>query len=1017
MVLLALGRGGGRLLRGVAVVMVTLAVVAGAGALGLAWRLGQGPLDVTAPAQWAASATASGVGFDEVMLAWSDAPGDRGLLVQARGVRTEGAEMAAVEADLPVAALLAGDVWPRRVEVAGLRVQATPGKAPGWSGGGDAPRLAEVLDALRRPEGGLAALQHLRQVRVRDAVLQADDPALGPVRVAGDVDLERAAAGGVTGTAALRVVAGSIETALDLRATADAGGTRVSATTSPIETAALLKLAPQTLPATVEGAVTLALDAELTDTLLPRTVVMRAGMGGGRLRLPGSTLALDSMAVEAKAEWDGSDMLPVRMALDRAQVVLASPGGGAATTVIASGRATRVDGRVAAEGDVRLDRLPLADLPQVWPEAWGGNARPWIVRNLSAGMARDGEVSVALDAREDGSDLQVRRFTAALTGDDVTIHWLRPAPPVEHAQVRLAMQDLNTIEITVPSARQGPLTLANGTVRVAGLAQKDQDLAINADVGGAVPDVLTLLRHPRLKLADKLPPVRNPGGTLAGKLTVTLPLEGDLQFEQVSIRVAGRLQGLRLGNLVARRDFDRGDVQAEVTQDGLRATGTGTLATVPGQFAVDLDFRNGAPDQVAERVKASGRVTPRQLAAAGLDAGDVFGGGSAGYEAEYVGRRDKRASVVVRADLRGAALAVAGWTKAPGAAANASATIRLQNGDLQGVDSLQAQGPGLELRGRADMVGRVPALLVLERIVLGPTRASGQIELPTEKGGPVRASLVGTVLDLSKELSGGGGSGKEDAEGTPFVADIKFDTVLLADAQRATGVSAHAEYDGRTIRVLRVQSSGPERIQVVIAPEGRTRRVSIRSANGGGLLRAFDITESVRGGALAVEARYDDTRPGSPLSGTLDISDFHVKDGVVAGKVLQALTLYGIPDALSGPGLAFSRLIMPFRWHREVLDLGEMQAFSASLGLTAKGRVDVGRKRADVTGTLVPAYVLNSALGRLPLVGSLFSPEKGGGLVAMEYGVRGPLADVSISVNPLSALTPGALRRLFRLFD
>ena len=635
--------------------------------------------------------------------------------------------------------------------------------------------------------------------------------------------------------------------------------------------------------------------------------------------------------------------------------------------------------------------------------------------NLSAGMARDGEVSVALDAREDGSDLQVRRFSAALTGDDVTIHWLRPAPPVEHAQVRLIMQALDTIEITVPSARQGPLTLANGTVRVAGLGGKDQDLAINADVGGAVPDVLALLRHPRLKLAEKLPPVRNPGGTLAGKLTVTLPLEGNLQFEQVSIRVAGRLQGLRLGNLVARRDFDRGDVQAEVTQDGLRATGTGTLGTVPGQFEVDLDFRNGKPDQVVERVKASGRVTPRQLAAAGLDAGEVFSGGSAGYEAEYVGRRDKRASVSVQADLRGAALSMAGWKKAPGAPASASAVVMLQDGDLQGVKGLEAQGPEMELRGRAEMVGDVPALLVLDRIVLGPTRATGQIELPTKKGGPVRASLTGTVLDLRAELARSGGN--ESGPGTPFVADVRFDKVLLAEGRTVSGLTAHAEYDGTSVRVLRAQSSGPERLQAVIAPEGRTRRVSVRTTDGGALLQALDVTGSVRGGALALEARYDDTRAGSPMSGTLDISNFHVKDGVAAGKVLQALTLYGIPEALSGPGLAFSRLIMPFRWHDDVLDLGEVQAFSASLGLTAKGRVDVGRKRADVTGTLVPAYVLNSALGRLPLVGSLFSPEKGGGLVAMEYGVRGPLADVSVSVNPLSALTPGALRRLFRVFD
>ena len=64
-------------------------------------------------------------------------------------------------------------------------------------------------------------------------------------------------------------------------------------------------------------------------------------------------------------------------------------------------------------------------------------------------------------------------------------------------------------------------------------------------------------------------------------------------------------------------------------------------------------------------------------------------------------------------------------------------------------------------------------------------------------------------------------------------------------------------------------------------------------------------------------------------------------------------------------------------------------------------------------GTIVPAYVFNSLLGRIPILGRLFSPEQGGGLFAATYRMRGPLADPSVSVNPLAALTPGFLRGIF----
>jgi hypothetical protein len=100
-----------------------------------------------------------------------------------------------------------------------------------------------------------------------------------------------------------------------------------------------------------------------------------------------------------------------------------------------------------------------------------------------------------------------------------------------------------------------------------------------------------------------------------------------------------------------------------------------------------------------------------------------------------------------------------------------------------------------------------------------------------------------------------------------------------------------------------------------------------------------------------------------------------------------------------------------------VIELADARAFSASLGMTAKGRIDLGRRVFDVQGTVVPAYFINSLLGRVPLLGKLVSPETGGGLFAMSYGVKGPFDDPSVRVNPLSAVTPGFLRGLFGVFD
>ena len=84
------------------------------------------------------------------------------------------------------------------------------------------------------------------------------------------------------------------------------------------------------------------------------------------------------------------------------------------------------------------------------------------------------------------------------------------------------------------------------------------------------------------------------------------------------------------------------------------------------------------------------------------------------------------------------------------------------------------------------------------------------------------------------------------------------------------------------------------------------------------------------------------------------------------------------------------------------------------MGITASGKIDFGTDTIDINGTNVPAYTLNSLLGKIPIIGTILSGEKGGGIFAASYKVSGPVANPKMSVNPLSALAPGFLRKLMQ---
>jgi hypothetical protein len=71
-----------------------------------------------------------------------------------------------------------------------------------------------------------------------------------------------------------------------------------------------------------------------------------------------------------------------------------------------------------------------------------------------------------------------------------------------------------------------------------------------------------------------------------------------------------------------------------------------------------------------------------------------------------------------------------------------------------------------------------------------------------------------------------------------------------------------------------------------------------------------------------------------------------------------------------------------------------------------------------MSGTVVPAYLINSIWGRIPMLGDLLTGgEKGGGVFAASYTMTGRWDDPEIAINPLSVLAPGFLRKMFDFLD
>jgi hypothetical protein len=906
------------------------------------------------------------------------------------------------------------------------------------------PALATAADQIGEPLTALLAVlakppstdrnaeagwfSQWQRVRIHNAVITVVDRVLGATWSApqADMTLSRRVQGGMDGAADVWLALGDQRARLTGTATLspDAAETHVVARLTPVAPGVLARAVPSLdFLAALDAPVRTEASVDLGPTLALQQARVSLQAGTGTLHLGSGGVPLAAASLVASGT-------PDAIRIDAAQLRLRGRDGAPVTTLSATGSVQRSPDRIEAALSLGLDRMAFADLPALWPPGVAGDVRTWIVQNITAGVAHDGHVALSLAAKPDLSALALTSASGTLEGSGLTVSWLRPVPPIDQGVATLRIVDPDTLQIDVGSGRQrlrngNSLTLTGGGMRITGLMQRSQMGSIQASVTGSLGDVFALLREPRLNLLSKHPvDVRDPAGDVSATLAITLPLDDRITMDDVGIHVVAHVDNARLGDVVAGRDLTGGSLDVQADTDGLTVKGPALLAGIPATLDAAMDFRAGPPSQVLQRVAAAGRADAKQLAAAGLDLTDMLAG-PVDLRAVVTEQRDGSGSVAVDAGLQDATLTVGAldWRKPAGAAAHGSMLVRLQHDRLAGVDQVGAEGDGLLLRGSAVCDdGRVTRVR-LDRLVLGRSDVQGTVQLPAApRAGPIAVRVSGPMLDLSARLArpkaGRQPHQPEPPPGPPWTLDAQFDRVLMAGGYVLTPVAVRAENDGSVFRRLQVDGATRDHgeFAVQIAPEASGRHLTATAADAGDLLRALDVTDTMQGGKLSVSGTYDDAAPGRPLQGTADLTDFRISRAVGLGKLLQAMTLYGLVDVLRGPGLGFTQLVAPFTLSDDVLTLADARAFSPSLGLTAKGRMDIDDDTADLQGTIVPAYFFNSLLGNVPLVGRLFSPERGGGLFAASYSLRGKMEDPDVSVNPLAALTPGFLRGVFGIF-
>jgi uncharacterized protein YhdP len=1017
-------------LEGIVVLAMALVVLCGLAV----WRLSEGPVPLDALLPYMAPALEDALpGFqlrlDGAELAWSGWPS--GLDLRVRGVRVVGADGVQVAGldsatlRLSRGALLRGRIAPTAlgIEALDLAIERRQDGSLHVAGlGGETVALARLSKAAAE-DAPAEPGEHLEEILASRAAIRIVDLASGATWQASDADLRlRFAGDGMRIEAALRVARGAHAVRLAAVAERPTGRGRVSASLAfdGVAGDALAAMLADLVPdAQRLAGVALPLDGRLSLTLDPELGLVDAR---ARLAAADGGFLEDAALLPRRAGLTGFgaelryDAAARRLDIERLGLGFAGGGSGEMRGSVSFDPAGAASIAIAAA----LRDVPIDSLDTFWPLVVAPNARDWITRNISGGMVDEASFDVAL-AGGGNSGIVATQLAAKVRFRGASVVYLAPMPPATGVD-GIATIGLDHATVVTETGAVGGLRVESSRTHLSGLDGDTERADIQIAVRGPVREQLALLDRRPLSLLRTV--ALNPAdfaGEASTRARFQFPLVGDLRVEQVAVSGTVQAKGFGLKRAALGQDARDGEVAGRFDEKGLSAAGRLTLGRIPVEVEYALGFLAGNP--VRERIRANGTVSAEDLAGFGFDLRPLVEG-SLPLAIDYTVRRTGPAELRIDAGLEQARLAVAdaGWTKPEGVPGSAQLDLVLEGARLQRIRALRIAAGDADVAGRVAMAadGQTVQSVELDRLRFG--RSDLRLAATRERDGGWRVRADGAALDLAPiEVEAPGGATQAASGDRPRLAiEASIRKVWLDQEREILDVVFSGERAAHWRRA-RIAAKGidrlgrAERFDVDYRTDDRdVSRLTARTDNAGAMLRSLGVTDKVVGGVLEVSGRTEEVEPGRPLGLDIRMRDYRLVDEPALARFLSAALLTGLLDLLRGDGIGFDQLEARALLRDGDLVIRDLRSSGPSLGLQARGRLDIDGGQVDVEGTIVPANAVNSLFGRIPVLGQvLFGP----GLFAARFSVRGPRDRPDVVINPLSALAPGVLRNIFGILE
>ena len=677
-------------------------------------------------------------------------------------------------------------------------------------------------------------------------------------------------------------------------------------------------------------------------------------------------------------------------------------------------------------------KLKLDDLTKYWPRYLGESGWIWCKESLFDGEAKNAKFKFDFAYDKNKKNIVFKNLDGQVEAENATVLYLNGMPKIKNAY-GLVTFTKDTININIDKGISDGVILTGGYVKLYDLDKYNNYADIRLIAESSVTDVLKLIDNPPLNFVKEM---NIPADKLSGQTTTDLSLKfelkDDLKPEEVKVEVNADIKDVAIADIIKGKGLKSDELKLFVNNDYLKLSGKAEADGIPVDLVWQENFNQKSDKSNYKIIFKLDDEIKKKLGIETEILNSPYIEGYAIVTADISVSQTEQAKVSLSADIQNAAIdySFLGFRKLYGSEGKITAEMIINKDKLESIPSFALSKPDFNLTGKISLNKDGSLKQVDIQKVRGPkTNARAQIEWTgTPKDRLIKINVSGNSYNLTPFFDRQNENDKKKQNlSTDTSSDDDWENVTDTDINIAvnklwtnpkvpiTNFAGAAKLrHGEGVHEIHLVGNYGNSKEVKLKADYSPRPnneyyLLINSNNAGSTFKVLRIYDNISGGNLKIEGKRSKDKD---FVGHASIRDFNLHNTPVLAKVLSVASLTGIVGMLSGEGIAFSHLDAPFEYKNKVLKVEDAKAFGNVLGITMSGTYNWNNEEIKGEGVIAPAYSINSFLGKIPLVGNLLAG-KDGTVFAANYSVSGTINDTDVSINPLSALSPGSLKDWF----